>query len=228
MLRALFIPFFIAVLLLQFSVGAQIISSTRIRSLTIDDGLPQGFITGFVQDEHGFIWLSTRDGLARYDGKSVKVFYHNSEDSNSLTSSVIRYLSIDKKNNIWIQYDNDAIDILNPVSEKIRHLSNEHAFIALVADKRDEIFSKAHFDNQDNAFILYDYKQQHEGELICVDRQQKKLRKFALPINEAGLNIDNDTSGNIWLSSQRSLYILSNEQLKKICNLPEKLQSELQ
>jgi hypothetical protein len=119
--------------------------------------------------------MGTLDGLARYDGRSFKVFYHDGADSTSLTSSVIRYISIDRKNNIWIQYNNDAIDILSRVTEKIRHLSKEHAFIPLVTDKLNELFSKAHFDKQDNAFILYDYKEQHKGELLCLDMQEKKL-----------------------------------------------------
>jgi ligand-binding sensor domain-containing protein len=37
-------------------------------------GLPQGFIAGLVQDEQGFIWMATRDGLCRYDGNRFKVF----------------------------------------------------------------------------------------------------------------------------------------------------------
>jgi len=45
-------------------VDAQIQRTIQLpfETLTIDDGLPQGFITGMVQDKQGFIWLSTNGG----------------------------------------------------------------------------------------------------------------------------------------------------------------------
>src|SRR5665213_744745 len=97
---------FFLILFSRTGIYSQTISPAKVRSLTVDDGLPQGFITGMVQDEQGFIWLSTSDGLARYDGRNVKVFYHDAADSNSLLTNVILRLSIDKENNIWIQHNN--------------------------------------------------------------------------------------------------------------------------
>lgn len=35
---------------------------------TRKDGLPHNYITGIVQDDNGYIWLSTLQGLSRYDG----------------------------------------------------------------------------------------------------------------------------------------------------------------
>ncbi|HVX28322.1 MAG TPA: ATP-binding protein [Parafilimonas sp.] len=222
-----FFLFIVCLIPFSFWVTAQSSPAYKVRSLTIEDGLPQGFITGFVQDKQGFIWIATRDGLARYDGKEFKVFYHDGADSTSLASSVVRYISIDRANNIWIQYDNNAIDVLNPVTETIKHLSKEYPFTAVTTDKRDEIFSTVNFDKRNDAFILNDYKQQHAAELLYLNPQQKKLIKIALPPNEAGLSITSDTDGNIWVSSQRSLYMFRNEKLNKIYELPQKLQSEL-
>jgi len=38
------------------------------KTLTIDNGLPNSTVTGIVQDKTGFVWISTSDGLARFDG----------------------------------------------------------------------------------------------------------------------------------------------------------------
>jgi ligand-binding sensor domain-containing protein len=70
----------------------QMIPASKIRSVTVDDGLPQGFITGMVQDKQGLIWLSTNAGLARYDGKNIKVFYHDNQDSNLLSTNIIKHV----------------------------------------------------------------------------------------------------------------------------------------
>lgn len=223
----------IAILLFVFyswHITAQPLSQYKIRSLTTDDGLPQGFITSMVQDKQGFIWLSTRSGLARYDGKNVKVFYHSRADSNSLLSSDIRFLSIDNHENIWIQYANDAIDIFNPVTEKIRHLSNETLSTSLITDGIDVIFSKVHFDKEDNAFVLFDHKNRlrQQDELRCLNINRRKTRGIYFPLNESVIDIANDIEGNVWMASDHALYILHNNiEPKKFCDLPEKLQSQM-
>src|SRR3954466_2867037 len=72
------------------------------KSLTVDDGLPQGFVNGILQDALGFMWMGTRDGLARYDGRSVKVFRNDVRDSNSISSNVFNTIYLDNRNKIWI------------------------------------------------------------------------------------------------------------------------------
>src|SRR3974390_1924121 len=41
--------------------------------LTTNDGLSQGYVTAILQDQRGFMWFATRDGLNRYDGKTFVV-----------------------------------------------------------------------------------------------------------------------------------------------------------
>jgi signal transduction histidine kinase/DNA-binding response OmpR family regulator len=55
----------------------------------IEDGLPQSFITGFAQDKDGFIWISTLDGLSRYDGRGFKNFRYKPGDSTSLAQNAV-------------------------------------------------------------------------------------------------------------------------------------------
>ena len=45
-----------------------------VKILTTKVGLPQSFVSGLVQDVNGFIWIATRNGLARYDGTQLKRF----------------------------------------------------------------------------------------------------------------------------------------------------------
>src|ERR1700712_2976608 len=75
------------------------------RFLTVKDGLPQGFVSGIVQDKAGFIWITTRNGLARYDGKKFKVFYHDSNDSSSIAGNIITNIFLDSRNRLWIKYE---------------------------------------------------------------------------------------------------------------------------
>ncbi len=57
--------------------------------LTIEDGLSQGFISDIHQDQEGFIWIGTKNGLNRYDGEKFEVFTHNLSDPYSITDDYI-------------------------------------------------------------------------------------------------------------------------------------------
>ena len=44
-------------------------------------------VLGIVQDDLGYMWLATAEGLNRYDGEGFKVFRHIPGEINSLGSS---------------------------------------------------------------------------------------------------------------------------------------------
>ncbi|HEY1138605.1 MAG TPA: two-component regulator propeller domain-containing protein, partial [Lysobacter sp.] len=45
----------------------------RPRQLTVADGLPSNSINGIAEDQSGYLWIATSDGLARYDGITFRV-----------------------------------------------------------------------------------------------------------------------------------------------------------
>ena len=48
-------------------------SDIKFKSITTDDGLPNNVIKGILEDDYGFLWISSNKGLTRYDVKD-KVF----------------------------------------------------------------------------------------------------------------------------------------------------------
>lgn len=60
--------------LLIFINGLAQSNNLPFRHLTVDDGLPHTDATGILQDEKGFIWISTYAGLNRFDGYEIKTF----------------------------------------------------------------------------------------------------------------------------------------------------------
>lgn len=93
------------------------------QTLGISEGLPQSFISGLVQDSVGFIWIATRDGLARYDGRKFKLFMHKQGDSTTLVNNTIENIYLDKRNQLWIVYETGDIDVLHTSTEKLFHFS---------------------------------------------------------------------------------------------------------
>ncbi len=51
-------------------------SDPFVRTITMNKGLPSNAVRNIVQDENGFIWFGTDNGLCRYDGYSVQTFYN--------------------------------------------------------------------------------------------------------------------------------------------------------
>jgi hypothetical protein len=61
----------------------------RFERLAPEDGLSQNAVLALWQDQQGYLWIGTQDGLNRYDGYSFTVFKNNPLDDNSLSVSAI-------------------------------------------------------------------------------------------------------------------------------------------
>ena len=82
-------------------VGAQV-PDFLFRHLTINDGLSANGLRNLFQDSKGFLWVSSIDGLNRYDGQQVTTFHHQTGDSLSLPVNFTLSVAEDSAGDIWI------------------------------------------------------------------------------------------------------------------------------
>ncbi len=66
-----------------------------------DDGLKNNYIICMNQDNNGYMWFGTRQGLFRYDGYNFKTFRNTSADSTVLISNSIQCI-YSEKNGLWM------------------------------------------------------------------------------------------------------------------------------
>src|SRR5271170_109306 len=66
--------------------------------------LPQSSIISMVQARNGYLWLGTRNGLARFDGVHFTVF-DESTTSNMSSIQTVKLFE-DSQNNLWIGTEN--------------------------------------------------------------------------------------------------------------------------
>jgi ligand-binding sensor domain-containing protein/signal transduction histidine kinase len=78
--------------------------------------LSQTRVSQIVQDQRGFLWFGTQDGLNRYDGYEVKVFRHDPRHDNSLSGVYIFSLLEDRTDGLWVGSD-EFLDRFDPISE---------------------------------------------------------------------------------------------------------------
>lgn len=96
--------------------------------LTVRNGLPQGLIKSLIQDQRGFIWLATRDGLCRYDGVRFRIYNHDPQRVRSLSFSSIYEIREDTKGRLWLRTENNNVDCFDPVTEQTRRVSASPQF----------------------------------------------------------------------------------------------------
>jgi ligand-binding sensor domain-containing protein/serine phosphatase RsbU (regulator of sigma subunit) len=77
-------------------------SNVKFERYTVENGLSSNQVFKVYQDQKGFIWVATRDGLNRYDGYHFQNFKHNPQDPHSLQNNAVQYICEDKEGRIWI------------------------------------------------------------------------------------------------------------------------------
>ncbi len=129
----------LSLLLIGSTVAAQSMSS---RTLSLSQGLPEYFVSGIVQDRAGFIWIATRDGLARYDGQHFKLFRHQPDNPRSLASNILLSLQTVSDSALLLQLENGTLQLFSPLTEVFstlltkQRLAPLHAHIAHAQPRR--------------------------------------------------------------------------------------------
>lgn len=72
-----------------------------VKYLGIEQGLSNNAVTCITQDQYGFMWMGTYDGLNRYDGYQFKIFRNLWGDKNSLINNHIKTIFA-AGNNIYV------------------------------------------------------------------------------------------------------------------------------
>ena len=89
------------ILVIQNSFGQA--PALQFETISVEKGLSQNSVYDITQDNFGFMWFATQDGLNRYDGKKMETFYAKSEKCRQLNSSFITSLSFDnEEKKLWI------------------------------------------------------------------------------------------------------------------------------
>jgi ligand-binding sensor domain-containing protein len=105
----------IATYLLFFTIvaGAQQRKEYVFTNFSTSNGLASNIVTSIVQDDQGYMWFSTINGLQRFDGTKFLNFKAIPEDSTSIPTNNLRGLYFDSRKRLWLIGHNNTVGIFN-------------------------------------------------------------------------------------------------------------------
>lgn len=80
-----------------FCIHSIVAQNYNYRQFTTDDGLPTNYVYGVIEDNEGFIWAYTENGIAKFDGYT----FQNFNTQNGLPHNDVYYMVKDSFGTLW-------------------------------------------------------------------------------------------------------------------------------
>lgn len=178
-------------------------SNLRFDHLTIDDGLSQSDVTSIIQDQTGYLWIGTNNGLNRYDGyRFTKWKWDPKATESTISGNTVMSLCAGKDGKVWIAtttsldaYDPDMAGFIN-YKEKLKEVipgTNTFRINAVFCDDSGDIWLCFR-----NKLLKFDSSLQ-KFDLWTI--QDKDITPYYIQ------DIKADSHHNLYLGSNRGLFL---------------------
>ncbi|MBX9189247.1 response regulator [Bacteroides sp. K03] len=122
------LPLILISFIYPFMLSAQ--SLMHIRYYSAKDGLSQNTVTDFLQDDKGYIWISTWNGLEKFDGYTFQNYKSYPTDNTRLEYNRIQQIAEGKKGNIWCVTYNNLLYLFNTQTETFQNIFSGYSHLA--------------------------------------------------------------------------------------------------
>jgi signal transduction histidine kinase/ligand-binding sensor domain-containing protein/CheY-like chemotaxis protein len=199
----LFINILIAAAYLSASVNLRN-NDIRFDNYGIRDGLSHSTVFSVCQDNDGFIWFATADGLNRFDGYRFKAFGNIPDDTTSLSSNNISCLLPDKNGLIYVGTWGGGLNIFNPVSGKVVNTLHYEPRKNSISDNRIQTI----YQDKDGNLWLGTYR----GGLNCYNPSTEHFTVYSHSEDNPNSISDNriwnivqDKKNYLWIATSKGL-----------------------
>jgi ligand-binding sensor domain-containing protein/signal transduction histidine kinase len=110
---------------LSSPVQSLIAQELKFKHFSIDDGLSQNTVSCILQDDKGFMWFGTQDGLNQFDGYTFTVYRTDSQDSTSISGGDIQSLWVDHIGRLWVGTDGGGLNLFDPKTKTFKHYTHD-------------------------------------------------------------------------------------------------------
>lgn len=207
----------------------------RIESWTTDDGLPQNSVRSVLQTRDGYLWLTTFDGLVRFDGVRFTVF----DKSNTKGLSTNRFTALyeDKDGTLWIGTGDGGLTFYRDSVFKTLTVEDgvpRGQVAAFTRDLNGELLitiDSNRFYLRDGNFIAAPPEYQTvdivhylapSGTQWTISKSEVKqvsngqVNRYSISLNlSEGVSPYEDSQGNLWLGDRSGAYRLDDGQITR-------------
>ncbi len=189
-----------------------------------------GSIKDIYQDSKGFIWISSSQGFARYDGYEFKYFKHDKNNPHSIANSITCYTLEDSKGNLWFGLISGGISCYNPLTNSFKNYntksilsSSNDPIMALYIDQKDEVWFSigykglSHLNKENGTFETWD---------IVTAERCPNTKPHKVPLHNFLMDIVDRDENNLWLGTPEGLFSF-NKTTKEITVMRPKLSKDL-
>jgi len=163
----------------------------KFKQLKTSDGLSQNTIQTIFEDDLGFLWFGTQDGINKYDSYQFHIIRKTPDSEQTLYSNDIKSIVQDRDKQLWIATsDSECPNIFDPVTRQIKGADS------YLADKETDLSNVISFSTTREGDVLLCSRL---SGLLIYDHQQKKITgtEVDFPVTCT----EQDPQGNLWVGT---------------------------
>ncbi|MCD4749049.1 MAG: hypothetical protein K8R59_06725 [Thermoanaerobaculales bacterium] len=176
----------------------------RLGHLTTEDGLSHDAVYAVAQDNKGFIWIGTGEGLSKYDGYRFRWFGHDPLNQSSLSNADVGFVHVDSSGIVWIGTWGGGLNRFDPATASFTHFMVDPGDPAGLRDNRIQTI----FEDRDGFLWIGTYS----GGLSRFDAATERFITYLhdpddpLSIGDNRVwSICDDLDGDLWVGTDRGL-----------------------
>lgn len=197
----------------------------RFEHLGLEDGLQQGSVHDIMQDSQGYLWLTTQDGLHRYDGYEFKSYSSTPFDSGSLSSNWVWQVEEAANGDLWVTTNENGLERMDRTAGTFTHYKHDPKDSTTLST--NSVFDVVESENGDLWVSTFG-----GGLNYMPAGEDGKFQHFRHdPSDSNSLTSDQlfliteDSQGNIWVGSDKGLNKIDSK-TKKITRYLNGLKNE--
>ena len=178
----------------------------KFKHITDDQGLSNTSVECILQDNRGFIWFGTLDGLNRYDGYKITVYNNDPKDTGSISDNTIRCIYEDHKHRLWVGTSN-GLNLFDQNTDKFIRYKHSTRVNSISNNKINDIYEDAAHNlwiaTAGGGLNLYDAEKNTFTHFV-----HQANRVNSLSSNEVN-SVCGDKKGNLWVATNNGLNLFN-------------------
>ncbi len=173
-------------------------------SFSQEDGLPNNQIQNIYQDQKGWMWLGTSQGLSRFDGYQFVNFLYSEDDSLSLSGTLVRVICEDKHGNLLVGTENGGLNVFDRELEVFYHPYENHPLFkdkeVSVNDIQEDVEGNLWLGTNNNVLLVDTLgnvsTMSQSGACVSLAGEFVRVLQF-------------DQSGKLWVGTNAGVFVIN-------------------